>query len=433
MASGRMPANILESSFSVIKANNKLLIFGLGIALLFPLFFQISGGVYMGFLLDSGGSIRNLPLPIAVLACFGGMATLIVHSRRAYVAITFIASMLVVMLVSVLFAGSELQFELRKLILLAQFVMPMLALALGQMIMDDDKVIPKAFLLVLLVIVPLQLLAGWMQGTLTLTHSMYLFSIYQHFQYVPLVFVAAFAYATVTLWGTHKTLLLFLLPLMFIYVIASVSFLSIAAFIIFVSIFVDHRLRQSKKIHGISIPLIVIAVVTFSIIGIAAYFAVAKNKTSIIGDNGQYIGKFLALSDGRLPVNVSERIVDWRLFGSGIIESPRTMILGHAVPLAREVRTSAHNWYIDIVYTFGFISLLPVFVLIGYTVYLLWRSRNVLTLEVWCLAFIVFYLVVVDSNFKVTLRQPYSGIFTYFLWGLLLSRLRSPTISKTGA
>ena len=35
--------------------------------------------------------------------------------------------------------------------------------------------------------------------------------------------------------------------------------------------------------------------------------------------------------------------------------------------------------------------------------------------------------VVIDSNFKVTLRQPYPGIFAYFMWGLLLSRLRTST------
>lgn len=417
----------------MIKANNTLVIWGAGIALLFPVFFQLSGGIYDGFLLDSGGSISNLPFPIAVFACFGGIAALFAHFRRAYVAMAFIASMLFVMLLSMLFAHSELQFELRKLVLLVQFAMPICALFLGQIVDDDHNVIPKAFLTVLLVVVPFQLLAGWMQGTLTLTHSLYVFSIYQHFQFVPLVFVCAFIYAMVALWESHRTLLLIFLPFMFVYVIASVSFLTIAAFIVFVAIFFDRRLRAGRKIHRALIPVIIMAVIALSIAGIGAYFAIAKNKSSIVGDNGQYIGKFRALSDGRLPTNVSERFADWKLFGKGIIESPRTMVFGHVAPLAREVRTSAHNWYIDIVYSFGFISLLPVFVLIGYTMHLFRRSRNDLTLETQWLAFVVFYLVVIDSNFKVTLRQPYSGIFTYFLWGLLLSRLRVQVPHKPGA
>jgi hypothetical protein len=28
-----------------------------------------------------------------------------------------------------------------------------------------------------------------------------------------------------------------------------------------------------------------------------------------------------------------------------------------------------------------------------------------------------------DNNMKVTLRQPYPGVFGFFLWGILLSRL----------
>jgi drug/metabolite transporter superfamily protein YnfA len=39
------------------------------------------------------------------------------------------------------------------------------------------------------------------------------------------------------------------------------------------------------------------------------------------------------------------------------------------------------------------------------------------------LTLVVLFLVLIDSNFKVTLRQPYPGVFTFFLWGLLLAKL----------
>jgi hypothetical protein len=417
----------------VIRANNKYVTWCIGVAFLFPLFFQISAGIYDGFLLDSGGSIRNLPFPVAVIGCFGGIAVLRSHFRRAYAAMAFIAAMLAAMSLSVVFAGAGLQLELRKLILLAQFVMPMFALVLGQMVDDDQKMIPKAFLAVLLGVVPCQLLAGWLQGTLTLTHDLYVFSIYQHFQFVPLVFVCAYTYAMVALWSSHKTLLFFLLPLVFVYAIASVSFLTIAAFVIFLAVLGAYRLRVSKKVHAALVATLVLGAISLGVVGMGAYFAIAKDNSSIIGDHGQYIGKFHALAEGRLPANVSERVADWKLFGNGIMESPRTMVFGHVEPLAREVRTSAHNWYIDMAYSFGFISLLPVLVLVGYTMHLFWRFGSRLSPETRWLALIVFYLVIIDSNFKVTLRQPYSGLFTYFLWGLLLSRLRAPTLSKIAA
>ena len=40
--------------------------------------------------------------------------------------------------------------------------------------------------------VPLQLFAGVVAGVLSLTHNLFLFSIYQHFQFVPVIFVAAY-------------------------------------------------------------------------------------------------------------------------------------------------------------------------------------------------------------------------------------------------
>jgi hypothetical protein len=78
-------------------------------------------------------------------------------------------------------------------------------------------------------------------------------------------------------------------------------------------------------------------------------------------------------------------------------------------------------------YNFGLISLLPVLLLLIYTLNLLWQGRGEWPPGTVWLAAIVLYLTVVDSNFKVTLRQPYPGIFSYFLWGMLLSSLkRSP-------
>jgi hypothetical protein len=36
----------------------------------------------------------------------------------------------------------------------------------------------------------------------------------------------------------------------------------------------------------------------------------------------------------------------------------------------------------------------------------------------------VVFALFVDSMFKVPLRQPYPGIFFFFLWGLLLAQLQ---------
>lgn len=402
--------------------------------LLFPLFFQISGGVYNDFVavVDSGGVLTKLPLPISILACLGGILLFRDKFRRGYLAVALITSMFLVMVISIMFAGIGLEIEKSKIILLLQVMLPTFALLLGQMVIDTDKIIAKAFLYVLCLVVPFQLMATYLAGSLTLTHNLYIFSIYQHFQYVTLIFVSAFAYSMSNLWGSHKRILIALIPLMLFYSTASISFLTIFSFITFISFFAYSKLsiRFKKPLSAV----VTLAGAIILIIFMQAYFGLAKNHTSIgimkqgstvvNVDGGQYVGKIETLSKGKVPANVVERFEIWKLYISRISESEKTLVFGHDVPLAREVKTSAHNWYIDMIYNFGLISVLPILMLIFYTVFLCWKSRaNMPSETVWLIA-IVFYLAVIDNNFKVTFRQPYPGIFSFFLWGLLLSRLQ---------
>jgi hypothetical protein len=126
--------------------------------------------------------------------------------------------------------------------------------------------------------------------------------------------------------------------------------------------------------------------------------------------------------------NIAERFSDWKLFGRGIFDTPESFLFGHAKPLARDQRTSAHNFYIDFVYNFGALALLPLLLLIAYTAALAWRNRALLqsSESLTALALVVAFLVLVESSLKVTLRQPYPGTAVYFLWGLLLAALSRP-------
>jgi hypothetical protein len=170
-----------------------------------------------------------------------------------------------------------------------------------------------------------------------------------------------------------------------------------------------------------------------AVLAVGVYYSLAKTNTSVADNNGQYVGKFDTLVEGKLPVNVRDRLGDWALFRNGITENTRTLVFGHVEPLPRAVKTSAHNWYLDFTYSFGLISLLPMLALIAFTAQLVWRRRKSIPGQTWWLAAMVAFLVLVDSNFKVTLRQPYPGIFAYFLWGLLLSRLRPAPDMRPGA
>jgi hypothetical protein len=300
------------------------------------------------------------------------------------------------------------------------------------LVRDEKSSVPRAFMWVLLLLVPFQLLAGWMQGTLMLTNYLYVFSIYQHFQFVPIIFVTAFCLAMVYLWEQHKSLLRALIAVMAIYVVASGSFLTIGLYCGFVLLFVGRRIlrRRSGRLVGFLLLGTAIAV---AIVFATLYYATVKNAVSHFGDEGNYVNKFQTLLNGKMPRNIEERLGDWKMYGNWIGENPRTLLFGHVEPPARAVRTSAHNWYIDFTYNFGLVGLLPIFALIVFTVYRVWRLRKSLPAETWWLAGLVAFMVLIDSNFKVTLRQPYPGIFTYFFWGFLLSRLCVHAQTKLGA
>lgn len=397
----------------------------IGACLLFPLFIQVSGGIYNDrvAMIDSLGDLTKLPLPISLFACLAIASLLPGNVRCIYAALTTITGVVLVSLVSLWVAGDGITSPQRKLLLVLQILLPLAGLLLGQLIQDRQKIIARAFLVVLSAVVPLQLLATWAQGGLILTHYLYVFSIYSHFQYVTLIFVSAYAYALTSLWDQHRTWLCVLSVAMMAYVLAGVSFLTIASFALVILGFSIQKIwehRRSSRQILISLALLLSVVVVGFIYFEKMYSHGVSSKEGAVF----FEGKFKRLSDGKVPVNLAERFGDWQLFGGAIIESPKTFLVGHPQPMPREIRSSPHNWYIDTAYTFGVLGLSPVLGLIGYTAFMCWRKRKALPSAVWWLAAIVFYLVVIDSNFKVTLRQPYPGIFTYFLWGLLLSRLR---------
>lgn len=412
--------------------NNDRLAWFVGIFVLLPLFFQINGGIYRDVfpIIDSQGLLKKLPLPLSIFGCSLALLLLASQWRKAYLAMVVLVSVVVSGLLSVWLGSDGITSPQRKLLVLGQICLPLMGLLLGQMLDDPRKMVARSFLIVISIMLPLQLISTWVQGGLMLTHHVYAFSVYSHLQYVTLILVCGYAFAVTSLWDEQRLWLCVVALPMALYLAASLSFLTIFAFVALVTVFATCQLWQYRK----NLKLITLS---FLVLGLTAtagllYYSQLKGETTLVeGRQGIYSSKFKVLSEGKLPVNVLERLDDWRLFGRGIVESKTTLLVGHAQPMPREIRSSPHNFYIDTAYTFGLLGLLPILGLIGFTAYLTWQRRKKLSAPTWWLLAIVAYLVLVDSNFKVTLRQPYPGIFAYFLWGLLLSRLRHVPAGKS--
>lgn len=135
----------------------------------------------------------------------------------------------------------------------------------------------------------------------------------------------------------------------------------------------------------------------------------------------------LPRGDGDSVQSAPRHMDYWHHYVGEILESPRTLLVGHPTPPDRRQYSSAHNYWLDVAYNFGFLALLPVLGMLAWTLRELWLRRDLVMgdslLLATALAFI--YLFLLETLLKVGLRQPYPGILSYFIWGLLIFRIRS--------
>src|SRR5258708_34655615 len=133
--------------------------------------------------------------------------------RRASLALMCASSLATVMLLTTIAGAKGFDFESRKFLLLLQYLLPVLGLVLGQMFdaSPPDDSLERTFLWLLVCLVPLQLGLTLARGEYRSTHDMIFFSIYQHYQFVPVVFVSPYLMALFSLYRTNTRAVLFVL------------------------------------------------------------------------------------------------------------------------------------------------------------------------------------------------------------------------------
>ena len=422
-------------------SSRKIYMGAVAIFILLPVFFQIGTGIFNSptWLYDSGGALIRLPIPLSVLACYIGII-LLGNYKNAYLSMSYIFFSFILMLIAALIStGNNSNAIQAKLLFLIQFILPMAGLVLGQLYgnqQEDTTVMYKGFLYVIGAIVPLHLASSWMNGTFFLYPHVFLFSIYQHLQYVPVIMVSAYLIVLYGLWALprFRKALLILLPIMGAYVAASIS---MAALLLFFAGAVSFVMYDYKK-HGLNRVLVLFIVMTFLLS--AGYLYLGRNSGTLsqkygflksVSINLQKAG-FLKkevefdMNEFRKAIpNISDRIYYWKFYIDGSMSGSKEFMFGNSRQPDRKKVPSAHNYYLDLLYNFGVLALIPMLVLIGFTINRLYRYRiRVITSpELFCLVFVVMSLILADNSLKVGLRQPYPGIFTYFIWGILLSKL----------
>ncbi|NIM39982.1 MAG: hypothetical protein GTN84_02285 [Hydrogenophaga sp.] len=414
-----------------------------------PFFFQIQGGLFhdRAFIFDSGGSILHLPLPLSIAGMFGGIALLghYTGASRSLATLFFTALSFVLTALIVANIGSPEQGA--KLVLLAQYLLPMFALVLGEMFgrMDDRRVFERTALWMLVLLVPVHLLLTWKQGLLILAPSLGFFSIYQHLQYFPSVVVGLTLLSCGLLdarsprWA--RTALLVLLPAVAVYAVASRSASAMGSLLLGGAVIALVRAMTGHKIKALLAAMIVAIAMggiyaNLSWHDLSAKF-VMQDASGGSGGSGN-AGTLTQADIDRMmgaPAGVTDRLRHWAYYAEGITSSTRAFLFGHASPPNRDEHPSAHNYWLDALYNFGFLAVAPLLVLLYWTVHALWRQRRTVLSDPLLIAtaLATFYLMLGENMLKVGMRQPYPGILTFFLWGLLLARLSTTTPTRATA
>ena len=422
-------------SARVLKKAGRWILPGLAFVLFFPLFFQLSGGIYQGQhpYFSSEGKLAQLPIPISVLACYAGIVILGGYTK-ARLTLIFVFFLFMGMLFTSLLLAAESGVEAKsKLILLVQYILPVFALVLGQQYGIKKNAISKmakVWFFILLIIMSLEVVSTVTKGFGTLVPSVYLFSIYQHMQYMPVIFSGGFVIALFALSEEvgYRQGLLLLSAVMGVYLALSFSMLAYGLIVVGTLVFFGRNLLLRKNIgQSVLVVLLIGLGVALSLLFLVsgafmqAKFGIDLRVDDLAGGAGG------ALGPGEVePLNNrQERLVYWNFYLTEIFDNFRTFWLGHASAPDRNKFPSAHNYYLDFIYNFGFLAVLPLLGMVAFTVYSAVRNtfRIWASSEVLGVIGVVLFFLLADNMLKVGMRQPYPGIVTFFLWGIALSVL----------
>ena len=226
--------------------------------------------------------------------------------------------------------------------------------------------------------------------------------------------MSAFLVAFCSLWSAskYKKTLWILAPLLGVYAVASMSMLAIAMLL---TGLLGYAIYQWKHFLDKA------AILLFFVVMLSAGAYLQYGKAVILNTASQ----IATTSQSQIAPNMEQRLHYWEYYAKNIVSSPQTLLLGHVKPPNRTQYPSAHNYYLDIIYNFGFLALLPMLAVLIYTLIILFRLRKEVYALSGLLSFsaVVLFLLIIDNALKVSLRQPYSGIFIFFLWGVLISKL----------
>ncbi len=423
----------------------------ISIGLVTPIFFQLKGAIFSDKMTnyDGNGDLFSTPLPFSIIACSVGIL-LFTNIRQAKVPVLFVllsfTLMLVSFIVSALWENQPL--AMSKFILLAQFTFPMLGLILGFSWQDskatqqEAPIFEATTLVVLALIMSTQILFTFIQERHPLTPWMYFFSIYQHLQYVPVIFVGLFWWICIELFDYQwaRRLSLSLVFMVSCYAMLAMSIQAVLLCAIGAVGLIWLRGANRQTLLGLCL---MVAGFVFALQldggGFKFISTIQGKEPSTVGTMhwGDKLGTSnrvqsnetnepaVVAKESTLP-GLHQRFALGQLYISRLIDNPRWLVFGQPSRIERHVATSAHNYFLDFLTNFGLLGIAPAIALILITIYkvaMLKNARSPFVYGSLALVGVLFFWIIFHNFLTVALRQPFSGILIFFVWGLFFGRL----------
>lgn len=358
----------------------------------------------------------NLPLlPLSLAAAY---LYLIIYSKYSNIKIPLMfifSSFLLVFISTIIGQSTDLLGD--KLLYAIQCILPEAAILCGFIINRRYKFshlkIDYIFLYCGLTYCVLALMHMFYNQSPLLPNKILFLVIYQHLAYVPLVaiscyFLGIFSIPSASL--KNNFLIILTIPIITTYSLFTYN--PYAYILVFFSIVIFTFKSIKKNVYLLIIPAVFIISILVSI---------------------KYINFDYFLYSNYYLFDINKT---WIYYINSISNSGIRIFYGHNILKPNSNFYSAYNYYLDQVYIFGLFSIFPIVCLIVFTIVRIKKLFNSLNSpmgsQVIGYIIVLFVLVLIENLFSQSLRQPFSAVFIFLIWGILLSRLtdQAPTHLK---
>tara|TARA_B100000963_G_scaffold227335_1_gene198276 strand:+ start:8875 stop:9801 length:927 start_codon:yes stop_codon:yes gene_type:complete len=298
-----------------------------------------------------------------------------------------------------------------------------LVIALNLKIYKNTYIIIYYFLIFILT---LQLFFTFFLKKKIIISDILFFTVYQNIQYVSTIYTLLTILVSINLFKEKKLEVIFLNLVSLTYSSLTYSLSSLSIFAIFFlgylfKVFFD---KNKNKIKIFKI-LILSFVFILLFLGFFNYLKNDNDKQKFITDSNnvnyyENMLKFKDILNFKIPANITLRIEIFKKYFHTISNNKRILFLGDKKGELDKKFKSSHNLILDIIYKFGLILVIPYLCLFFAIVFKLSNFKN--KTNDFMSFLILLVVILIENFFKVSLKQPYPGIISFYLIGYYLKK-----------